>query len=202
MPRDLSEHDVLVRFNEAVSILRKVKEAGEPTFSTRISSRKPFGFATNFVAYDTEQSDGAILIYANKDVGWIDRSVVTVGTEMIDEYKVLISKAYNGGDNYPHQIVGRPILAPKGSCCTETYIICGSSPLLEEGQNIEAYIKTRFFRFMVSLRKISQDNPRDRFDFVPELDMTQTWTDALLYERYGLTGEEIAFVESMIKEMP
>jgi site-specific DNA-methyltransferase (adenine-specific) len=201
MPRNLSEHDVLVRFNQAVSILQKVKESGEGKFSERISRQKPFGFRTNFTDYCSEPFEGAIPIYANKDVGWIDRSAVTVGTEMVDQYKVLLSAAYNGGDNYPHQIINRPILAPKESCCTETYIICGSSPLLEEAQNIEAYIKTRFFRFMVSLRKISQHNPRDRFDFVPNLDMTQTWTDATLYERYGLTADEIGFVESMIKEM-
>ena len=54
---------------------------------------------------------------------------------------------------------------------------------------------------MVLLRKVSQDNPKDRFDFVPDLDMTQTWTDAKLYERYALTTEEIEFIEGMIKEM-
>ena len=202
MERDLSEHDVLVRFNRAISILAKVQALEDPTFTARISSRKPFGLPTNFTAFQSEQYEGAIQIYANKDVGWINRSAVTVGTEMIDEYKVLLSAAYNGGDNYPHQIINRPILASRGSCCTETYIVCGLSSVLEEAQNIETYVKTRFFRFMVSLRKISQHNPRDRFDFVPDLDMTQTWTDAKLYERYDLTAEEIVFIESMIKEMP
>lgn len=201
LSRSLGAYDVLVRSNQGITTLEKVQAAGEPSFSSRISSRKPFGLATNFTDYQTEKSDDAIPIYANKDVGWIDRSAVTVGTEMIDEYKVLLSKAYNGGDNYPHQIINRPILATVGSCCTETYIVCGYSPSLEEAQNIEAYIKTRFFRFMVSLRKISQDNPRDRFDFVPDLDMTQTWTDAMLYERYQLTADEIKFIEGMIKEM-
>lgn len=201
MERNLGEYDVLVRSNKAISVLKKVQAFGDSMFSSRISSRKPFGLATNFTDYRSEEFEGAIPIFANKDVGWIDRSAITVGTEMIDQYKVLISKAYNGGDNYPHQIINRPILAPEESCCTETYIVCGFSCVLEEAQNIEAYIRTRFFRFMVSLRKISQDNPRDRFDFVPDLDMTQTWTDALLYERYGLTADETAFVESMIKEM-
>ncbi len=202
MLRNLGQYDVLVRSNQGISILEKVQVLDEPTFSGRISSRKPFGLATNFTNFHSEPFEGAIPIYANKDVAWIDRSAVTVGTEMIDQYKVLLSKAYNGGDNHPHQIINRPILAPKSSCCTETYIVCGSSFELNEAQNIEAYVKTRFFRFMVSLRKISQDNPKDRFDFVPDLDMTQVWTDAQLYEHYHLMADEIAFIEGMIKEMP
>ena len=63
------------------------------------------------------------------------------------------------------------------------------------------YIKTRFFRYLVSIKKKTQDNPRDVFQFVPLQDFTRPWTDADLYAKYGLTDEEIAFIESMIKPM-
>ena len=99
-------------------------------------------------------------------------------------------------------VTGEPIVAPPGSACNETYLVVNAYDNLAEAENLAAYLKTKFVRFLISLRKNTQHIIKERFAFVPELDMTQTWTDALLYERYGLTGEEIAFIESMIKEMP
>lgn len=60
------------------------------------------------------------------------------------------------------------------------------------------YLRTRFVRFLVSLRKGTQDATRNVYAFVPEVPLDQVWTDALLYERYGLTPEEIAFLESQV----
>jgi site-specific DNA-methyltransferase (adenine-specific) len=114
---------------------------------------------------------------------------------------VLLSKAYNGGYTYPHQIINAPVLADTPSCCTETYLVCGPFKKRSEAKNFQEYVKTKFFRFMVSIRKVSQDNPSDRFNYVPLLDMNQIWTDELLYKRYHLTQNEIEFIESMIRPM-
>lgn len=200
--RNLGAYDVFVRFNEAVSILEKVREAQEPSIIEWISSRKPFGFGTNFTDFRNEQFAGAVKLFANKEIGWIDRQQVTKNQSWIDRHKVLLTAAYNGGDAYPHQIINRPIVALPGSCCTETYMVCGLLNSNEEAKNLEAYIKTKFFRFLVWLRKVTQHNPKDRFQFVPLLEMRTRWTDAMLFERYRLGKEEIAFIESMIKEMP
>ncbi len=122
-----------------------------------------------------------------------------VNADWIDAHKVLLSKAYNGGYTYPHQIINAPVLADTPSCCTETYLVCGPFKKRTEAINLLEYVKTKLFRFMVSIRKVSQDNPSDRFDFVPLLEMNQTWTDEILFKRYHFTKEEVEFIESMIR---
>ncbi|MBL8079054.1 MAG: Eco57I restriction-modification methylase domain-containing protein [Anaerolineales bacterium] len=201
MKRDIGKHDVFIRFNESIPILEKVQKLKEDTVSSIVSPRKPFGFPTNFEGISSKETAGSIKIYGQKNIGWIKREKVTFNVDWIDAHKVLLSKAYNGGYTYPHQIINLPFLADTPSCCTETYLVLGPFKKRSEAKNLLDYMKTRFFRFMVFLRKITQDNPSDRFDYVPLLDMSQTWTDELLYKRYKLTKEEIEFIESMIRPM-
>lgn len=201
MTRKLDEYDIFVRFNEAVSILNKVKIFDEERVSSIVSSRKPFGFPTTYTKFSTEPIENGVLIYAQKKKGWIDREKVLLNKELIDAPKVFLSKAYNGGYTYPHQIINLPFVPNNPSCCTETYLVCGPFNDEIEANNFTNYVKTKFFRFMVSIRKITQDNPKDRFNFVPYLDMRETWTDEKLYAKYNLTPEEIAFIDSMIRPM-
>lgn len=116
-------------------------------------------------------------------------------------YKVYISKAYNAGDEYPHQIINKPFLGRPNTCCTETYIVIGPFTTEVEALNVISYISTKFFRFLVSLRKISQDATQKVYSFVPMQDFSKPWTDEELYAKYGLTDDEIAFIESMIRPM-
>jgi site-specific DNA-methyltransferase (adenine-specific) len=201
MKRDIGKYDVFIRFNKAITILEKVQAETKKTVDEIISSRKPFGFQTSFNEFSEQPIKNGIKIYAQKKEGWIQRSKIQVGQNLIDSYKVLISKAYNGGYKYPHQILNIPILADIPSCCTETYLVCGPFPGASEAKSFFEYLKTRFFRFMVLLRKVSQDNPKDRFSFVPMQDFSEPWTDEKLYKKYSLTQDEIAFIESMIRPM-
>lgn len=200
--RRLDDFDVFIRFNKAVSILNKVRKMGEPTLDEQVSPRKPFGFPTNFDAFSKAPIPNGVRLYARGQIGWIARDQITVNPEWVDCWKVLVSRAYGAGEGFPHQILGEPIIAEPNSCCTETYIVCGTFDTEEEAKNFNGYMRTRFFRFMVSLRKITMMVPRDVFKFVPKIDMSRQWTDADLYACYGLTPDEIAYIESMIKEMP
>ena len=94
-----------------------------------------------------------------------------------------------------------PIIAAPGSACTETYLVAGRFSSEIEALNYVSYLKTRFVRFLVSLRKISQDAARGVYAFVPDLNYNQAWTDAELYKKYGLSNDEIAYIESIVKEM-
>jgi site-specific DNA-methyltransferase (adenine-specific) len=199
--RYLNSYDILVRFNKAIPILEKVLAKNEKKYSERMSSQKPFGFRTNFTDFEAEKFKGAVEIYANKNVGWIAKDKILVNQHLIGKYKVLLSGAYNGGDAYPHQIINKPIVASNNSCCTETYIVCDYFDNIDEAKNLESYIKTRFFRFLVWLRKISQHNPKERFSFVPMLDMKKQWTDADLYKRYDISSDEVKFIEEMVREI-
>lgn len=200
--RRLDDFDVFIRFNKAVSILNKVRKLGEPALDEQVSRQKPFGFRTNFEAFSRTPITNGVRLYARGQAGWIERNEIKFNSEWIDSWKVITSMAYGAGDGFPHQITGQPIIVEPNSVCTETYLVLGVFGTNIEANNFAAYQRTRFFRFLVSLRKNTQHLTKDRFSFVPQLDMTRPWTDADLYARYGLTSDEIAYIESMIKEMP
>lgn len=196
----IGDNDVFIRRNEAISILEKVSAFKEDSFSTIVSSRRPFGLPTNITGSKTRGSCDVIL-YQRGGTAFYPLRGLTKNQEWINKYKIYITKAYNAGDDYPHQILNKPIFGDKGTCCTETYIVLGPFESEEITNNVISYVCTKFFRFLVSLKKISQDATQRVYEFVPMQDFTKTWTDAELYEKYGLTEEEIAFIESMIKPM-
>lgn len=196
----IDNQDVFIRRNEAVSILEKVKKLNEESFSTYVSSRRPFGLPTNIVGSKVKGINDVVL-YQRGGTAFYSTKELTRNTDWVNKYKVFITKAYNAGDDYPHQILNKPILGEKGTCCTETYIVIGPFASKEETSHAISYIQTKFFRFLVSLKKISQDATQRVYEFVPKQDLKKSWTDEELYAKYGLTEDEIAFIESMIKPM-
>lgn len=169
-------------------------------FSELVSSRKPFGLPTNVQVHENYEDDD-IILYVQGKVGYYSRSQIIRNDEWIEQNKIYMTKAYNAGDDFPHQILNRPLLGIKGTACSETYLVIGPFKDEEESNNVISYIKTKFFRFLVSLRKISQDATAKVYQFVPVQDFSHPWTDEMLYKKYNLTDEEIAFIESMIKPM-
>ena len=143
-----------------------------------------------------------IELYGNGGIYFVRREQILSNTQWIDKWKVLTSKGYNGGDNFPHKILGTPIVAAPGSACTETYVVCGVYDSEIEARNFETYLRTKFFRFLVSLRKNTQDVTQSRFKFVPMLDMKKRWTDEKLYKEFDISEEEQRFIASIVKEMP
>ena len=196
----IDDNDVFIRRNEAVSILEKVSSNNEPSFTQIVSSRRPFGLPTNIEGHEVKRA-GDIIIYQRGGTAYLEQSKIEKNRSWISKYKIYISKAYNAGDDYPHQIINKPIVSERNTCCTETYILIGPFETMEETSYVESYIRTKFFRFMVSLRKISQDATSKVYKFVPLQDFSHPWTDEMLYKKYGLDKDEIAFIESMIRPM-
>jgi site-specific DNA-methyltransferase (adenine-specific) len=98
-------------------------------------------------------------------------------------------------------VLGKPFIGEPQTACTETYLYVGPFADEQIARNAQTYMTTRFFRFLVLLNKPSQDAPRRVYALVPMQDFSRPWTDADLYEKYGITDEEIAFIESMIRPM-
>lgn len=193
-------NDVFIRYAEGVSILGKVQSANEKTMDEMVSSQKPFGLRT-YVHGEQKRFAGSIKLYERGGTGYVNRGEITKNENWIDQPKVFISAAYNAGDSIPHQIIGKPIAGEAGSACTETYIVVGPFNAPFEVNNAISYIQTKFFRFLVMLRKSSQHAASSVYAFVPQQDFSKPWTDTELYKKYGLTDDEIAFIESMIKPM-
>lgn len=199
--RYLDAYDVLVRRNEAVPILEKVRAKGEPTLDARVSSRKPFGLPTNFKGKATKAGlKHPVRLFENQRIGWIERADITVNTDWIDEWKVLMTRVQGTSAAVETKFLSKPIIAGPGTACTETYLVAGHFATELEATRYANYLRTRFVRFLVSLRKSTQDAARSVYAFVPDLPLDQDWTDAKLYKRYGLTKDEIAFIESQVAE--
>ena len=194
--------DTYIRFNQAIHIYKKVKQ--KSNFNNIISSQKPFGLRT-YVQGKEKTESRSVKIYSNKNIakypGYIKPSEITQNQEWINKYKVFISRAYGERGAFPYFVLGKPFLGEPGSCCTETYLVIGPFNAKEEAENVISYIKTKFFRFMVLLKKNTQDASKQVYSFVPMQDFSKAWTDEELYAKYGLTGEEIEFIESMIRPM-
>ena len=199
--RYLDAYDILVRRNEAVPIMGKVRAKKEPTLDERVSSRKPFGLATNFKGKPAATGlKKPVMLFENQRVGWIERKMIAVNPEWIDEWKVLMTAVQGTSAAVETKFLSRPIIAEPGTACTETYLVAGHFGTEQEAAALDAYLRTRFVRFLVSLRKATQHATRDVYSFVPDLPLNQKWTDAKLYKRYGLTKEEVAFIESQVAE--
>ena len=152
-----------------------------------------------------------MILYQHGGTAFISPNEILKNKEWVSQSKLYISKAYGASDDWPHQIINKPILGIKNSCCTETYLVIGpfESELL--AKTVMSYVKTQFFRFFVSLIKISQDATQKVYQFVPLQDFTKNsdidWSksvpeiDRQLYAKYSLTDEEVAFIESMIRPM-
>lgn len=208
--RRLNEFDVFIRDIRAVDILRKVLAKGEPPFSDIVSPRDPFGpaLSSNFKDYHATQEKGDLRIHLNigtkRETAWVSRHYVTKSEHLIDAWKVLIPKAGSGREREKSGVdlvLGPPLVAAPGSVCTLTYVVAGPLASQAEANSVHAYLRTKFTRFLVSLRKISQDAPRGVYGFVPQQVWTETWTDEKLYKKYELSEAEIAFIESTIRPM-
>ena len=206
--RSLNEFDVFVRDSRALEILHKVLDRKEDPLAEMITTRDPFGptLSSNFTGYTTKPTRGFVRLYmqGGDRNRWVDPTFVSRNHELIGEWKVLMPKAgpgNSGGHVLPDMVVGRPVVSEPQSVCTLTYLVVGPLPSEAACKSLASYMRTRFARFLVSLRKPSQDAPRGVYSWVPQQSWDQTWTDKELYDKYGITEEETAFIESVIRPM-
>ena len=206
MRRFLGTYDVLVRRNEAVPILEKVLTQNRKdrlgNLAAKVSPIQPFSIRTNFKGADRPSGlKKPIRLIGNGGDSFIERADVPRNHDWIDQWKVLLGRAYGAGDAFPHQIYNHPIIGGPRSACTETYLVISRFDTEVDAKRFAAFLRTRFVRFLVSLRKNTQDIYSERFQFVPDLPMDRDWTDEKLYKKYGITKDEIAFIDSMIRPM-
>lgn len=200
-----------IRNIEALSILRKVQSFNENVFSSIVSANDPFGYdirvANSYKRvkpdYKLESFDDSVKFYYNgwrkEGVGYISKDSIRKNIDWKDKVKIFIPKAWGIGD--PSNDWLTPFIPDTNSVCTETYLVVGPFETESEAKNVVSYTQTKFFHILVSLIKITQNTMQKAYSFVPLQDFSHPWTDEMLYKKYGLTEEEIAFIESMIRPM-
>lgn len=202
--RSLSEFDILVRDSRSISVLKKVLARAEASITSILSADKEFGWTSNFTGFHAKQKSGDVAFHYNRSgkrlIGWIARKDVTKSRQFIDTWKVMVPAAYGERGARPAKILGPPFIASSPSVCTQTYLFFYVNNNIQ-AKSIASYLETRFFRFLVSLRKITQHATRSTYTWVPVQSWDRKWTDEMLYKKYGITKGEIAFIESMIRPM-
>ena len=212
MKRPLLEDgcDSFIRQNEAITILRKVQNVKDKSFASIVKPAMTFGLRTFVTDFDSKiPAPNHTKVYANHCIGYIKTSKIKSGLDYINKWKVILPEAIGSGDMTKD--VCKPILSEPNSINTETYIMNGPYKTETEAINVIKYIKTKFFHFMLGLKKVTQHTTSKVYQFVPIQDFTNNsdinWDlssahiDKQLYAKYGLTEEEIEFIESMIRPM-
>jgi site-specific DNA-methyltransferase (adenine-specific) len=205
LARDFREHDVFVRDARAISILDKVISRGESSMSMIMSARTAFGLYSNYKGYRMTAQPGDVAYYATgskgRFVGYVSPADVPVNRQQIDTWKAMVPKAgSDGGQKLPDIVLGRPWIAERPSVCSQSFLFVPTDTRLA-AESVVSYFRTRFLRFLVGLRKITQDTTASSYTWVPQQVWDHHWTDKELYAKYGITDDEIAFIESMVRPM-
>lgn len=197
--RFLDAYDVLVRRNESIPILDKVRAVNEGTLKSRVSTGKPFGLRTFFHGKpNPNRIKSPVKIYGSQKISWVERDAIPTGVDLIDKWKVLMTAVQGTSAAIETKFLSKPIIAEPGTACTETYLVAGHFDDAEAANRYATYLRTRFVRFLVSLRKATQHATRDVYAFVPDIPLDRDWTDEALYRRYGFNSGEIAFIEAQV----
>lgn len=203
--RKLNQFPVFVRANQSIEIINKVTDTNFSSLSQFVCSSNPFGFRT-YVKGEKDPFVGSVLLHTSDGFGYVSRKDISKNIDYIDTYNVILSRAISGG-NKPGSD-GKYLIIPStmrtmnpGEVCAETYQCIGKFSSKEEADNLRTYLSTIFVRFLMFQAISGIMVNRDSFIFVPIQDFTQPWTDEMLYKKYGLTEQEISFIEGMIRPM-
>jgi site-specific DNA-methyltransferase (adenine-specific) len=213
--RTLNAFDTFIRDSEAVNIITKVREKEEENLSSHVFSRKPFGLGSNIKGVKT-YFDNSITLFGSQGISYINEYDVVANKQLIGNWKVIMSKtsaehAGQSDKDGKKKVVSRiEVLAP-GTICTESYLLLSVFDDESGAKNMKSYVQTRFFRFLLSTILLTQNIAKDKFQFIPLQNFTSAsdidWSqpveliDRQLYAKYGLSDEEVAFIEGMIKGM-
>jgi site-specific DNA-methyltransferase (adenine-specific) len=206
--------DVFIRFNAGLSILKKVAatETGSDKslelpdakkFMNLVSSIGAFGLDSTFRGKQKKSGDD-LKVYRNGGVGYVARAEIAKEQTVFDKWKVFIGRAAPGTgnkDTYPHKILSTPFIGEPGSISSWTYMHIGPFKTKTQAESVLSYLSCRFTRFLILLHKPSADTTRKVYTFVPKQEWTRQWTDEALYKKYGITEEEIAFIETLVRPM-
>lgn len=208
--RPLDQFSVFIRYNSAIHIVHKCQS--DNSFASIVNSRNPFGLSSNIRGEKT----GEIRLITSAGISWLPKSAIDSTNHLLSKYKILMSKvtAEHAGEpdkKGQFKIISRTEIIGPNDVCTDSYLIVGTSESKLVVENEYKYIQTRFLRFLLMLSVSSINLSSEKFQFIPLQDFTSTsdinWSrsiseiDTQLYAKYGLSEDEISFIESMIKPM-
>ena len=214
--RDLDEFEVFVRYNKALSIIRKITQISQKSISNIVSARNLYNLDSSIRGSQNKKQETDLQVYSSRGVGFISNNFVTSKDCNINCYKLFMGKVLSGhlgetDEKGQVKVIATLIIGLPYDVCTDSYLVIGSFPKKSEVKNCESYFRTKFLRFLLLQSLVSMNISRNNFRFVPLQDFTSQsdidWSvsipeiDEQLYQKYGLSDDEIAFIEKMIKPM-
>lgn len=206
--RRLDQYDILVRDSVGVPILNRVMAKREPTFESIVASVRPFGdkLRSNFRDYKKVKGGQYVVPLLVNEGGirtevWTRSEYITANQGIAGQWKVFLPKAgSDGGQRVPNAVIGSPRIGRPGQVSTETYLAIGPFGSEQDVKAAYTYLTTKFARYLISLRKISQDNVPSTFRWLPIPDWSQPLSDDALASRYRVSKAEQAHIAGMVAE--
>ncbi|MCW8444193.1 Eco57I restriction-modification methylase domain-containing protein [Fluoribacter gormanii] len=196
---DLTKGEIVVRDKPARTIVDKVKNKSLNSLSDRAWSWNPFDLASNYFEKNSEdQSKNSVDCFTKRRIiKKLNRSNIIKNAEHIDAFKVVIPKAVSkGGIPYkPDQV----FILNKGQICTETYMVIDSFYNQKDALKLLNYLRSDFVRFLVSVKKITQDITKETWCLVPDISEIQSTQSDELYKFYNLDQDEINYIKSKVQ---
>ena len=204
------DYDIYIRDHNAISILYKVvKKAKFTPFSTIVRPRNYYNMTTIPKTATIEEDKIRILGLENRKRVWkylseFKCSKKEFEEDMLTKWKVFASKADGAAGQLcnpvPARIIGQSEIGVPNSICTITFLAIGPFETEMEAKNVQLYMTTKFFRFLIGVRK-NKNMYWDNYAFVPILDWTKAWTDEELYKTFEFSEKEIQYIEQMISPL-
>lgn len=204
--------DYVIRDARILSILEKT--SADKRFSQIVSSTKPYGIRKDLFNSPDRYPDAnfsevkfldSVRVFGVKGLkggarrtnSYVSKKIVGSGSDSINKYKLFFTTTFSTNAIIPPEIIqGEP-----GDVCTETFLLIGPFDEKEVQKNCLSFMETNFFRVLLYFGKGTMQVNKSVFGLIPLQDFNEPWTDEKLYKKYGLTQEEIDFIESMIRPM-
>ena len=169
-----------------------------------------------FTEQKAEATDIKILGMCERKRAWkyIQRKYIDLSHDNLFKWKVIVSTSNGGAGNLGNEAVmicGEPFISGPNEGYTRTFLGIGAFPNRKDAENCAMYIKTKFCRCMLGVLKATQLMNKEVWHMIPLQDFTSSsdidWSvpipaiDQQLYKKYGLSQEEIDFIETHVKEM-
>lgn len=210
--RFLKEGDepIFIRDSKLIEIKNKVAQLGEASFSTIMSAAKPYGVRSDFFKNPakyglppirSEKLEGDITIIGldekfSRAKRYVALDYPLPRRECLEDYKLFVPRNY--GTGRMGELAPNVVCAVPFEACTETFLRVGPFKSAVETQNCNAYMKTKLFLVLLGISKQTQAGGGEEYRYVPVQDFSVLWTDEMLYQKYGITEEEQAYIDQIL----
>ena len=204
--RKLNEHDIFVRDNIGLSIVKKIQTVSDEFMDKGVLQLAPFGLRT-YIRGEALPFENSIKVLSSEGYGYVSKDDINRNREKMNKYKVVIGRLVpsNGevgiDPSKGYKAITCPQVVQNDEVVTETYLVCATLDTLREAVNCCEYLKLKFPRFLLRLTYSSMNVNRANFVFVPNQDFNRSYSDEDLYKKYNLTEDEVAYIERLIRPM-